>query len=84
MLKTVEGVFREGQIELVEMPDNIRSPTPVMVTFLEPQPIDLRAHGLSRAEAADLRDRLAAFAEDWESPEMDVYDDYEAARREAR
>jgi len=40
----------------------------------------LRAHGISREEAADLRARLMPFAEDWEQPEMDVYDDYDAAK----
>lgn len=84
MLKTIEGVFREGRIELIELPEDIQGPTPVMVTFLEPRPVDLRARGIGEAEAADLRDRLASFADDWGSPEMDVYDDYEAAKREAR
>ena len=26
-------------------------------------------------QAADLRHRLAAFAEDWDRPEMDIYDE---------
>lgn len=33
--------------------------------------------GLSAAEVADQRVRLATFAEDWESPEMDAYDHYD-------
>ena len=32
-----------------------------------------RAPELTRAEAEDLRFRLQAFAEDWDAPEMDVY-----------
>ena len=39
--------------------------------------IDLREHGISKAQAAELRARLACFAEDWESPEMNVYDNYD-------
>ncbi|MDE0401751.1 MAG: hypothetical protein OYL97_10785 [Candidatus Poribacteria bacterium] len=39
--------------------------------------IDLREHGISKAQAAELRARLACFAEDWESPEMDIYDNYD-------
>ncbi len=39
--------------------------------------IDLAALGISVAEAADLRARLHTFAEDWESLEMDIYDDYD-------
>ena len=36
--------------------------------------VDLRAHGIGEAQAADLRSRLSAFAEDWNRPEMDIYD----------
>ena len=80
MLKSVEGVYRKGQIELVEAPGDVRDETRVIVTFLQSGTIDLRARGIDEAQAAELRARLAAFAEDWNSPEMDVYDDYDAAR----
>jgi len=40
----------------------------------------LRALGIDEAQAADLRARLATFVEDWESPEMNIYDDYDAAK----
>ena len=33
--------------------------------------------GMARAEAAELRFRLSAFAEDWDKPEMNIYDDYD-------
>ncbi len=37
--------------------------------------------GLMSAEvAADLRTRLASFAEEWDSPEMSHYDNYDAAK----
>ena len=39
--------------------------------------IDLRERGIDEAQAAEMRARLASFAEDWESPEMDVYDNYD-------
>lgn len=42
--------------------------------------IDLRAHGISREQAAELRAQLMPFAEDWEQPKMDVYDNYDAAK----
>jgi hypothetical protein len=42
----------------------------------------LRTRGISEAEAAELRERLAAFAEDWDSPEMEIYDNYDAAKAE--
>lgn len=40
---------------------------------------NLRAHGIDHEQAADLRAPLVPFAEDWEQPEMDIYDDYDAA-----
>ena len=43
-------------------------------------PVDLRALGIDEEQAAKLRARLGAFAGDWNSPEMDVYDDYDAAK----
>lgn len=42
--------------------------------------VDLRGQKIDPAQAAELRARLAAFADDWNEPEMDVYDDYDAAR----
>jgi len=79
MLKTIEGVYRDGKIELAEIPGDVREETRVLVTFLAPDGIDLRARGIDEAHAADLRTRLATFAEDWDSPEMDIYDNYDAA-----
>ena len=80
MLTTVQGVYRGGRIELAEQPPYMREDTPVIVTFLAPGAVDLRARGIDEAQAADLRDRLAAFVEDWDSSDMDAYDDYDAAR----
>lgn len=42
--------------------------------------VDLRSRGLDVPAAAELRARLAAFADDWGSPEMASYDDYDAAK----
>jgi hypothetical protein len=80
MLMTVEGVYRDGKIELAELPEGISGETRVIVTFIPSHLIDLREHGIGHEQAAELRDRLATFAEDWSSPEMDVYDDYDAAK----
>lgn len=79
MLTAAEGVYRRGRIELVRVPDNIPDDTRVIVTFLNSQGIDLRAREMDEETAAELRGRLAQFAEDWDSPEMDVYDEYDAA-----
>lgn len=48
----------------------------VVVTFLSAsEPVDLAQRGIDAKQAVDLRARLAAFAEDWDRPDMDVYDD---------
>jgi hypothetical protein len=80
MFKSIEGIYRNGKIELVQLPNDVRDGTHVIVTFLERGPIDLRVRGIDEAHAADLRARLATFAEDWDSPEMDIYDEYDAAK----
>ena len=50
---------------------------PKTVLPLEGNAIDLRARGIDETQAAEMRARLASFAEDWESPEMEVYDNYD-------
>lgn len=80
MLISVEGVYRNGKVELREVPANVNEEMRVIVTFLDPRYVDLRARGIGEAQAADLRARLATFAQDWESPEMDIYDNYDAAK----
>ncbi len=75
MLKSVEGIYKDGKVELLETPANVTE-SRVIVTFLNGRgTVDLRATGLDEKQAADLRWRLQAFAEDWDRPEMDVYDD---------
>ncbi|MBW4484761.1 MAG: hypothetical protein KME14_19670 [Tildeniella torsiva UHER 1998/13D] len=86
MLQTVEGVYRNGKVELLEVPaasEGMR----VIVTFLESSEeltvsvskpdssVNLASRGISPEQAANLRSRLQTFAEDWDSPEMDVYDE---------
>ena len=71
---TVEGIYRNGSVELLQHPAACDE-TRVLVTFLEPKEIDLRERGVGEAQAADLRTRLTTFADDWDRPEMDVYDE---------
>ncbi len=80
MLTSVRGIYRKGKIEISKLPTSLSEETPVIVTFLDPGPIDLASVGINEALAADLRSRLATFAEDWESPEMDNYDRYDAVK----
>ncbi|MCW5934634.1 MAG: hypothetical protein KIT45_10110 [Fimbriimonadia bacterium] len=72
-LWTCEGVYRNGQIELLETPDNVEEAR-VFVTFLPLKLVELSEHGIDEQQAADLRARLKTFSEDWERPDMDVYD----------
>ncbi len=80
MVRNLEGVYRGGKIEIYLIPEDIPDETPVLVTFLSPGITDLRAKGIDEAHAADLRARLVTFRDDWESREMDSYDDSDAAR----
>lgn len=74
MLKSVEGIYRDGKIELLEIP-GVATEARVIVTFIpENPPVDLEARGIGEGQAADLRTRLRSFAEDWNRPEMSVYD----------
>ena len=41
----------------------------------KPDKIDLRDCGVDETQAADLAARLRTFAEDWNRPEDDVYDE---------
>jgi len=75
MLKSVEGIFRDGKIELLGPPPQAQE-SRVLVTFLPAsQEVDLASRGIDAGRAADLRARLGSIAEDWQRPEMDVYDE---------
>jgi len=71
--KTVEGIYRNGKVELLETPTDADG-TRVIVTFLPEGSVNLSERAIDEGQAANLRARLSAFAEDWESPEMEAYD----------
>jgi hypothetical protein len=75
MVKSVEGVYRNGKVELSE-PIAEAEGSRVVVTWVEEAgPIELSDRGIDEFQAADLRRRLSSFAEDWERPEMNAYDE---------
>ena len=75
MVKSVEGIYRNGKVELTE-PLTEAEGSRVIVTWVHHQEaVNLRERGIDEDKAADLRRRLAAFAEDWDRPEMADYDD---------
>ncbi|MBI3958374.1 MAG: hypothetical protein HY328_06155 [Chloroflexi bacterium] len=80
MLTAIQGIYRDGKVILATIPSNAREEMAVIVTFLGPSTIDLQTRGIGETQAADLRARLAIFAEDWTNPEMDVYDRYDIAK----
>jgi hypothetical protein len=79
MLTSIEGTYRNGQIVLEESPIQVQNGTPVIVTFIGSNEVDLRAQGIDQNQAAELRSALAPF-EDWDEPEMDIYNDYDSAK----
>ena len=70
---TVEGIYKNGQVVLTETPSQV-SESKVLVTFLETRLIDLQERGISREQAAEIRGKFDSIAEDWNRPEMDIYD----------
>jgi hypothetical protein len=75
MVRSVEGVYRNGKVELME-PLKEAEGSRVIVTWVGPHgSVDLRERGIDETNAADLRRRLAAVADDWDRPEMSVYDE---------
>jgi hypothetical protein len=82
VLTRVEGIYRNGRIELTQLPENVPEETRAIVTFieLEKEGIDLSAYGIDETQAKSLQANLATFAEDWNSPEMSIYDHYDAVK----
>ncbi len=39
--------------------------------------INLKSRGINQEEAQIMRDNLVTFADDWNNPEMSIYDNYE-------
>jgi hypothetical protein len=81
MIQTVQGIFRDGKVELLEKPTNIQEAR-VIVTFLPGDLVAVGEPSFTSEELADLRGKLEAWEEDWNAPGMEAYDDYEARRRD--
>lgn len=80
MLQTIEGVYEDGRVDLVERPQNVGRAR-VIVTFLsspnEPQSNTALPEPpqFTPAELAELRAKVSAWDEDWNAPGMEAYDD---------
>lgn len=74
ILRSVEGIFKDGQVVLLETPPVVGE-SRVIVTFLPAaSPVSLRGCRIDEAQATSLRARLKSCTEDWQRPEMDVYE----------
>jgi len=70
---TIEGTYKNGEIILTETPAEVNE-SKVLVTFLETKEVNLKERRIGKTQAAELRGKLNTIAEDWNRPEMDVYD----------
>ncbi|MCE9554642.1 MAG: hypothetical protein K8T91_14895 [Planctomycetes bacterium] len=74
MLTSVEGIYRDGKVELIGPAPEMAAGR-VIVTFLNATTaVDLAARGIDQKQANELRHRLGTIADDWQHPDMDVYD----------
>ncbi len=78
LLETVKPLYDESGRRYGVFLSNAEWET--LITFIDIGDFDASAQKMSEEQAADLRARLKTFAEEWDSPEMDIYDDYDAAR----
>ncbi len=74
MLKAVQGIYRDGKVELLETPDDVKEAR-VIVTFLPTGSGQEEAPPLTPAEIVELRWKLSAWEEDWNAPGMEAYDE---------
>lgn len=74
MLQSVEGIYQNGKVELLQVPTDVDEAR-VIVTFLPKSgSFDLPlSRGINQEQAANLRAIPQSFAQDWERPDMDVY-----------
>ncbi|GEM_PF-3517196 len=53
----------------------------MIVIFIRSNEIDLASQGIKEAQAVILRSHLATFADDWDSLEISIYDNYDGAKQ---
>ena len=73
-----EKAAREGQAE-EEIAQELIA-WAIRSEFQSQRSVSLEDYNINAAQAAELRASLASFAEDWNQPQMDVYDNYDAAK----
>ena len=80
MIATLEAVF-DGQTLRPETRLDLKPNTRVRLVMetIESDGISLQSQNITSEQAAELRASLATF-QDWNAPEMDIYNDYDAAK----
>jgi hypothetical protein len=66
---TAETIAAEARARGLSVDEYIKSLLP------RANGIDLKARGIDETQAEELRARLRTFAEDWNRPEADIYDE---------
>ena len=74
VLTSIEGIYKDGKVELAEVPEDVREAR-VIVTFLPVTASHPTLSKLTPQEIEEMRWRLQAFEEDWNAPGMEAYDD---------
>ena len=75
MATQLDGIYRNGRIDLAAIPHEAEGSRVVVTWVGSAETVDLRERGVGLEQAADLRFRLSAFRDDWDQPEMAVYDE---------
>lgn len=73
-----EKAAREGQAE-EEIAQELIA-WAIRSEFQSQRSVSLEDYNINAAKAAELRASLASFSEDWNQPQMDLYDNYDAAK----
>ena len=73
MLQTVEGIYKDGHVQLLEAAPQVDEAR-VIVTFLPNGSESSTPPQFTREELAELRGKLAAWEADWNAPGMEAYD----------
>jgi len=84
MFVSIEGVYRDGKVELLELPMDAQNDDKVIVTFMNQGSVQLSSVGIDKLQAQDLRSRLTVFEEEWNNPEMDIYNHYEESKNQLK
>lgn len=74
MVKCIEGIFRNGTVELLESPGDLTEAR-VLVTFLPNEENNRKGPQMTPQEVAELRWRLQSWESDWNAPGMEAYDE---------